>query len=96
MTATKIQVRRDTTANWTTANPILSAGELGLDTTLMKFKMGDGSTTWNLLGYYGSKSNQPTTPRHGEIWVDTNDCPPTLKVYSNPADCPSVSGWVQL
>ena len=96
MTATKIQVRRDSSTNWTTANPVLSAGELGLDETVMKFKMGDGSTAWNLLSYYGDRTVQPSTPRHGQIWVDTNECPPVTKISSDSTDCPSDSGWVQL
>ena len=49
--AVKIQFRRDTAANWQSVNPILSQGELGLDTTNNRFKMGNGSTTWNDLAY---------------------------------------------
>ena len=30
--ADKIQLRRDTAANWTAANPVLAAGETGLIT----------------------------------------------------------------
>jgi len=47
----QIQVRRDTAANWTGANPTLAAGELGLETDTGRMKMGDGSTAWNTLGY---------------------------------------------
>jgi hypothetical protein len=46
-----IQIRRDTAANWTSANPILAQGELGLETDTDKFKVGDGSTAWTSLGY---------------------------------------------
>jgi hypothetical protein len=45
----KIQIRRDTAANWTTANPILSAGELGYDTTAGTLRAGDGVTAWASL-----------------------------------------------
>lgn len=48
---TKIQVRRGTAAQWTTANPILASGEPGLETDTRKRKMGNGSTAWNLLDY---------------------------------------------
>ena len=48
---TKIQLRRDTSANWNTNNPILAAGELGVDTTLNRVKIGDGTTTWNNLPF---------------------------------------------
>lgn len=50
----RIQIRRDTSANWTLDNPTLYSGELGfeLDTSLLK--IGDGVTTWNNLSYYAS------------------------------------------
>lgn len=48
-----IQVRRDTAANWTSRNPTLSAGELGLETDTGKIKGGDGSTAWTSLSYAG-------------------------------------------
>lgn len=46
-----IQFRRDTAANWTSANPILAQGELGFETDTSKYKLGDGSTAWNSLSY---------------------------------------------
>jgi len=49
--AVKIQVRRGTAAQWTTANPILSEGEWGVETDTRKFKIGDGSTAWTSLLY---------------------------------------------
>lgn len=49
--ASKIQLRRDTAANWTSVNPTLSQGELGYETDTDKVKVGDGSTTWTGLGY---------------------------------------------
>lgn len=56
MAATEIKVqmqqRRDTAANWTSANPILLEGELGFETDTKKAKLGDGSTTWTSLAYY--------------------------------------------
>ena len=45
------QQRRDTAANWTTANPTLLNGELGYETDTGKWKIGDGSTAWTALGY---------------------------------------------
>ncbi len=49
--ANKIQLRRDTAANWTRINPILADGEPGLDITNNKIKMGDGTTEWTDLPY---------------------------------------------
>ena len=52
--AIQIQIRRDTAANWTSANPTLAQGELGLETDTNKLKIGNGSTAWASLGYSGS------------------------------------------
>lgn len=45
--------RRDTGANWTAGNPVLAAGELGIETdaTSLRGKYGDGMTAWNALPY---------------------------------------------
>lgn len=51
---TKIQIRRGTATQWTTANPTLSAGEWGLETNTGKVKLGDGSTAWTSLAYFGN------------------------------------------
>lgn len=51
--ATQIQLRRDTQANWSSANTVLALGEIGYATDLYKFKIGDGSTAWNSLAYQG-------------------------------------------
>ena len=50
---TKIQIRRDTAANWTSTNPTLAAGELGFETDTSKFKIGTGSGSWTSLSYQG-------------------------------------------
>lgn len=49
---TRIQFRRDTAANWTSANPTLASGELGLETDTGAYKVGDGSTAWTSLSYW--------------------------------------------
>lgn len=48
---TRIQVRRDTTANWASSNPVLASGEIGYDTTLGKGKVGNGTSTWSQLNF---------------------------------------------
>jgi hypothetical protein len=50
--ATRMQQRRGTAAQWTSANPVLGAGEIGFETNTGKFKIGDGSTTWTNLEYF--------------------------------------------
>jgi hypothetical protein len=49
--ATRIKLRRDTTANWTTVNPILANGEMGIEADTRRAKLGDGATHWNDLKY---------------------------------------------
>jgi len=49
--ASKIQLRRGTAAEWTAANPILSQGEMGVETDTGKFKIGNNSNSWTTLPY---------------------------------------------
>jgi hypothetical protein len=58
---TKIQHRRDTAANWTSTNPTLAAGELGVETDTLKQKVGDGSTAWTSLAYIKAGAADTTT-----------------------------------
>ena len=50
--AFRIQIRRDTSTNWTVNNPILLEGELGYETNTSYMKIGDGTTPWNSLNYW--------------------------------------------
>ena len=50
--ASRIQIRRDTSSNWTSANPVLAQGEIGFETDTYKLKIGDGVTEWNSLDYF--------------------------------------------
>lgn len=52
MSFIRLQLRRDTAANWTSANPVLAIGEIGYETDTGKFKIGDGSTAWSSLADY--------------------------------------------
>jgi hypothetical protein len=47
-----IQIRRDLAATWTSVNPTLASGEIGLETDTKKLKVGDGTTAWTSLVYY--------------------------------------------
>lgn len=49
--AVQIQLRNDTAANWTSANPTLAQGEMGIENDTNRYKIGDGSTAWNSLSY---------------------------------------------
>jgi hypothetical protein len=49
--ATVIQVKRGTASAWTSANTVLTAGEIGFESDTKKMKVGDGTTAWTSLGY---------------------------------------------
>jgi hypothetical protein len=49
----QIQIRNGTAAQWTSANPVLAAGEVGIENDTRKQKFGDGTTAWNSLAYAG-------------------------------------------
>ena len=58
----QLQVRRDTAANWITADTVLLASEIGYETDTCWHKIGDGTTAWTSLPYY-----------HGPPWVQGVD-----------------------
>ena len=51
-TITRFKLRNGTAAAWTAANPVLLAGEMGIETDTRRYKIGDGSTAWSSLSYY--------------------------------------------
>jgi hypothetical protein len=51
--AVRIQLRRDTAANWVSADPVLRAGEIGIETDTLKFKIGTGAT-WTATPNYAN------------------------------------------
>ena len=51
MSTVRIQVRRGTAAQWTSVNPILAAGEMGVESDSNLFKFGNGSSTWTAIAY---------------------------------------------
>jgi len=53
---TRIQLRRDSAANWTNTNPTLDQGEPGFETDTGNMKIGDGSTSWTSLSYAAGPS----------------------------------------
>jgi hypothetical protein len=46
-----IQHKRGTAAALTAANPTIASGEIVIETDTLRFKVGDGSTSWNSLAY---------------------------------------------
>lgn len=73
--------RRGKASDWTTANPVLFAGEPGLETDTMLCKIGDGVHAWTDLSYtvlqYTSlitttkvrvSPTAPSSPAPGSVW----------------------------
>lgn len=59
--------RADIAANWTTKNPILQKGEIGVvtDTTPMKVKIGNGTSNWDNLAFINEINNSIITTALG-------------------------------
>lgn len=73
-----IKSRGDTAANWTAANPVLAAREIGLELDTQRVKVGDGVTAWNSLPYWlFSKLHvfeaDTTISTSSGTWVATGD-----------------------
>lgn len=77
-----IQLRRDTAANWTSANPVLAAGQPGFETDTRKWKVGDGTTAWNSLAYMGGTA----------AWADITGKPSTFPPASHTHVIADVTG----
>ena len=54
----QIQLRRDTSAQWNSINPILAQAEVAIETDTNKFKIGNGTTNWINLPYGGLQGTQ--------------------------------------
>jgi len=59
---TTMQFRRGTAAQWTSSNPVLADGEFGWEKDTAEFKIGNGVTAWNALGYWISDVSGHTHP----------------------------------
>jgi hypothetical protein len=46
---------RNSASGWTSENPVLGYGVIGLETDTGKFKIGNGTTQWNSLLYSGGE-----------------------------------------
>ena len=59
--ATRMQQRRGTASQWTSANPILNPGEIGWESDNNKFKIGDGTNHWDDLEYFVDSASLGTS-----------------------------------
>lgn len=97
MSVTQIQIRRDTAANWTSTNPVLLLGELGIETDTGNVRRGDGTSTWTQLSDLYAISHAPITlttatnlvaATHGNRQIIFNGANATLTIQSD-----TLGGW---
>jgi len=69
--ATRMQQRRGTAAQWTAANPVLAAGEIGFETDTNKFKMGNGTSAWTSLIYFANAAELAAIIDGAPVALDT-------------------------
>jgi hypothetical protein len=101
--ATRMQQRRGTASQWTSANPVLNAGEIGWESDTNKFKIGDGTNHWADIDYFAD-INSTVNPAFGSniIFEGTtaNDFETTLAIADPTADrtitLPDATGTVAL
>lgn len=89
MQPNRVQLRRDTEANWIRVNPILADCELAItkDTTPKRIKIGDGVSRWTQLSYLTMGSGSSTggsivsdSSTNGNIIIDGTE----TNVYTHP------------
>ena len=71
----------NTRSQWAAQNPVLMAGEPGLETQTSNLKIGDGRTAWNQLPYFAAPGYW------GSFWDETSqtavaDTPTAIKMRS--------------
>ncbi len=96
-----MQQRRGTASQWTSANPVLNAGEMGWESDTNKFKIGDGTNHWADLDYF-SDINSTVNPAFGTSitfeGATADSYETTLQVTDPTADrtitLPNVTGTV--
>ena len=101
MSFIQIQLRRDTAANWTSANPTLAIGEMGIEYDTQKFKIGDGSTPWTSLAYGGlvgptgpTGATGPTGPAGGSTRINQSTAASTWILSHSLGRIPVVSVYL--
>lgn len=82
----KIRLRRGTAAQWAAHNPVLMAGEPGLETDTGNFRIGNGVTAWLSLTPFASRIIGPlsdvNTTRLQMYAEDTGQLANVMEVYS--------------
>ena len=94
--ASIIQIRRDTASNWSSANPTLAQGELGLETDTLKIKAGNGSTAWNSASYLIDTGGYITASYSGNVAITGSLAGDNIKLDGNAISSTNTNGNIQL
>ena len=89
--AVKIQFRRGLASEWTSADPLLSEGEIGLELDTGKWKIGDGVTSWNSLGYASQNTIAGVDGLQAALDEKAPLTIPDSLLYSGPRRIPSLT-----
>lgn len=81
----------DTSTNWATNNPILLAGEIGVESDTNKIKVGDGITNWNDLSYINGSSDGNII-----LLAGTEDNPINLYADTKVGQIYSLQGYLRI
>ena len=97
----RISLRNDTALNWTTQNPVLVKGEMGIESDTRKFKFGDGVSSWSSLKYASATpavvaETDPTITDKGYdigiTWVNTANG----KIFTLTAKTDTSATWTEM
>ncbi len=94
--ASIIQIRRDTASNWTSANPTLAQGELGIETDTLKVKAGTGSGNWASLSYLIDTGDYITSTFSGNVAITGSLAGDNIKLDGNAISSTNTNGNIQL
>lgn len=97
MSYAKIRPRRGTATQWTTVNPILAEGEIGIEIPangvgkgLVQIKFGDGVTKWSDLPYAVTESLTVVQ----NLDIDANDKVPSVSAVKTAIDDAMGGCWI--
>lgn len=92
----RIKLRRDTSANWTAANPVLDLGEPGYVTDTEQLKIGNGVDDWAALPYFFGGFDGGTITNPLTITADATVSQSALYLTGDLASTASDRGLFQL
>jgi hypothetical protein len=78
----QFQLRRGLSSLWTSVNPILSSGEMGVETDTNKIKIGNGNSGWTSLAYVAGEAGPYVTTFNGLTGAVTGVCASNNNTFS--------------